>query len=198
MSFHNNLLTLRLFSFERPALKKEGKTINNHKIENKNYDNKYNKSKKIIMSEHKVNLLWKNESQDFTYKKFDRTHSWKFEGGTEIMASAAPDYLGKKEFVNPEEAFAASLASCHMLTFLAIASMKKYAVGTYEDDSVAILEKNENSKMTITKLYLRPKTSFLGDNIPDEATIKEMHHSAHEGCFLASAVITEIIIEPVF
>ncbi|WP_245585057.1 hypothetical protein [Psychroserpens burtonensis] len=57
------------------------------------------------MSEHKVNLLWENESEDFSFKKYDRTHSWKFEGGTDVKASAAPEYLGKKEFVNPEEAF---------------------------------------------------------------------------------------------
>ena len=77
------------------------------------------------MSEHKVNWSWKNESDDFSYKNYDRTHSWKFEGGRFVKAAAAPEYLGKKEFVNPEESFAASLASCHMLTFLALASMKK-------------------------------------------------------------------------
>jgi len=96
------------------------------------------------MSAHKVNLSWKNESENFCYKNYDRTHSWKFEGGIVVKASAAPEYLGKKEFVNPEEAYAASLASCHMLTFLAIASMKKYTVEIYEDKAVAILEKIEN------------------------------------------------------
>jgi len=123
------------------------------------------------MSEHKVNLSWKNESEDFSYKKYDRMHSWKFEGGIVVKASAAPEYLGKKEFVNPEEAFAASLASCHMLTFLAIASMKKYTVAVYEDNAVAILGKNEKSRMAVTKLYLRPKITFTGDNIPDKTII---------------------------
>ena len=166
------------------------------------------------MSEHKVNLSWKNELEDFSYKKYDRTHSWKFEGGTVVKASAAPEYLGKKEFVNPEEAFAASLASCHMLTFLAIASMKKYTIAVYEDNAVAILEKNEKStsthfdklsgvgsgqaRMAVTKLYLRPKITFIGDNIPDKTIIDEMHHRAHTECFIANSVLTEIIIEPVF
>ena len=150
------------------------------------------------MSEHTVNLLWKNESEDFSYKNYDRTHSWKFEGGIDVKASAAPEYLGKKEFVNPEEAFAASLASCHMLTFLAIASMKKYTIETYEDNAVAILEKNEKSRMAITKLYLRPKITFTGDNIPEKTTINEMHHRAHIECFIANSVSTEIIIEPLF
>jgi len=150
------------------------------------------------MAEYKVNLSWKNESEDFSYKKYDRTHNWRFEGGTIVQASAAPEYLGKKEFVNPEEAFAASLASCHMLTFLAIASMKKYTIGIYEDSAVAILEKNEKSRMSITKLYLRPKITFTGDSIPDRTIIDKMHHRAHAECFIANSVLTEIIIEPVF
>jgi organic hydroperoxide reductase OsmC/OhrA len=150
------------------------------------------------MSEHKVNLFWKNESEDFSYKKYDRTHSWKFEGGAVVKASAAPEYLGKKEFVNPEEAFAASLASCHMLTFLALASMKRYTVEVYEATAIAILEKNEKSRTAVTKLYLRPKVNFKGDNIPDETIINEMHQRAHTECFIANSVLTEIIIEPVF
>ena len=119
------------------------------------------------MSEHKVYLSWKNEGEDFSYKTYDRSHSWKFEGGTLIKASAAPDYLGRSELVNPEEAFAASLASCHMLTFLAIASIKKYTVTMYEDNAVAILGKNEKLKMAVTTVYLRPNISFKGDNIPN-------------------------------
>jgi len=150
------------------------------------------------MSKHIVNLLWKNESEDFSYKNYDRTHSWKFEGGTVVEASAAPEYLGKKELVNPEEAFAASLASCHMLTFLAIASMKKYTIEIYEDEAVAILEKNEKSRMAVTKLYLRPRITFTGNNVPDKTIINEMHHRAHTECFISNSVLTEIIIEPVF
>jgi len=150
------------------------------------------------MSKHTVNLLWKNESEDFSYKNYDRTHSWKFEGGTVVKASAAPEYLGKKELVNPEEAFAASLASCHMLTFLAIASMKKYTIEIYEDEAVAILEKNEKSRMAVTKLYLSPKITFTGDNVPDKTIINKMHHRAHTECFISNSVLTEIIIEPVF
>ena len=150
------------------------------------------------MSEHKVYLSWKNEGEDFSYKTYNRSHSWKFEGGTLIEASAAPDYLGKAELVNPEEAFAASLASCHLLTFLAIASMKKYTVATYEDNAVAILGKNEKLKMAVTTVYLRPKITFNGDDIPDKTIIDEMHHRAHLDCFISNSVLTEIIVEPVY
>ena len=150
------------------------------------------------MSEHKVYLSWKNEGEDFSYKTYDRSHLWKFEGGTVIKASAAPDYMGRSELVNPEEAFAASLASCHMLTFLAIASMKKYTVATYEDNAVAILGKNEKQRMAVTTVYLRPNISFNGDNIPDKTIVDEMHHRAHQECFISNSVLTEIVIEPVY
>ena len=150
------------------------------------------------MSEYKVYLSWKNEGEDFSYKTYDRSHLWKFEGGTLIKASAAPDYLGKPELVNPEEAFAASLASCHMLTFLAIASMKKYTVAMYEDHAVAILGKNEKQRMAVTTVYLRPNISFKGDNMPDKTIIDEMHHRAHQECFISNSVLTEIVIEPVY
>jgi organic hydroperoxide reductase OsmC/OhrA len=112
------------------------------------------------MSEHKVYLSWKNEEEDFSYKTYDRNHLLKFGGGTLVKASASPDYLGKAALVNPEEAFAASLASCHILTFLAISSMKKYTVANYEDNAVAILGKNEKSEMAVTTVYLRPISSL--------------------------------------
>ncbi len=150
------------------------------------------------MPEHKVYLRWENDGGDFSYKTYDRSHLWKFEGGTLIKASAAPDYLGRSELVNPEEAFVASLASCHMLTFLAIASMKKYTVAMYEDNAVAILGKNEKSRMAVTTVYLRPNITFKGDNIPDKTIIDEMHHRAHQECFIANSVLTEIIVEPVY
>ena len=150
------------------------------------------------MSEHKVCLTWSNEGDDFSYQKYDRTHLWTFEGGTLIKASAAVEYLGKEELVNPEEAFAASLSACHLLTFLSVASRKRYTVASYEDNAVAILEKNEKLKLAVTKVYLRPKIKFTGENIPDQAIIDEMHHRSHLECFIANSVLTEIIIEPVY
>ena len=150
------------------------------------------------MSEHKVKINWLNKGEDFSYKGYDRTHTWEFEGGKTMQASAAPEYMGNIEFINPEEALAAALSSCHMMTFLFLASKNKYVVESYTDESVAILEKNEHSKMAVTKLYLRPKITFKGEKIPDQETINQLHEKAHEECFIANSVLTEIIIEPQF
>ena len=150
------------------------------------------------MSEHKVFVKWKREKEDFSYQGYDRTHTWKFEGGTEIVASAATHFLGKHELVNPEEAYAASLSSCHMLTFLAIASRKRIIVNRYEDNATAILAKNDKGRLVITKIYLKPKIEFGGEKSPSMEEIESMHHLSHEECFIAGSVLTEIIVEPVY
>jgi len=142
------------------------------------------------MSDHKVKIFWKNEKEDFSYKAYDRTHTWEFEGGKKITASAAPEYIGNIDYINPEEALAAALSSCHMMTFLFVASKKKLVVETYEDQSVAILEKNDKNKMAVTKLYLRPKIIFRGSIQPDKETMDKLHEKAHEECFIANSVLT--------
>ncbi len=150
------------------------------------------------MSEHKVKISWQNKGTDFTYSAYDRTHTWEFEGGKTIQASAAPEYMGKIDFINPEEALVASLSSCHMMTFLFVCSKKKIIVETYEDQSIAILAKNSTNKMAITEVYLRPKISFRGENQPTREMIDLLHEKAHEECFIANSVLTKIIIEPIY
>ncbi len=149
------------------------------------------------MSEHKVTIHWKNTGEDLSYFTYNRHHTWEFEGGKIIQASAAPEYVGDIQFINPEEALAAALSSCHMMTFLFVASKKKLIVDTYEDHSVAILEKNRMGKMAVTKLYLRPKITFKGQS-PNREEMVAMHKKAHEECFIANSVLTEISIEPIF
>ena len=148
------------------------------------------------MSEYKVDLKWVSESDDFSYKNYGRTHEWKFGGGITIKASAAPEYLGKPEFVNPEEAFVASLASCHLLTFLAIASYKKFSIKSYEDHAVGTVGKNKDNKLAVLKVILRPAVEFTGPLMPSEDDIKKMHEKAHVECFISNSVVTEVIIEP--
>jgi organic hydroperoxide reductase OsmC/OhrA len=148
------------------------------------------------MSEYKVKLNWKADSDDFSYKKYTRTHQWVFGGGTKVDASAAPEYLGKEEFVNPEEAFAASLASCHLLTFLAIASFKNYHVKAYTDDTTAVVEKNADNKLAVTKVILRPRIEFSNGHAPDKEELSRMHNKAHAECFISNSVLTEVVVEP--
>jgi len=148
------------------------------------------------MSEHKVTLSWKRGDLPFDYQKYSRDHTWKFDGGHEMQASAAPAYLGNPKHVNPEEAFVASLSSCHMLTFLAIACKQKFMLDEYVDEAVGHMEKNAEGKMAITRVTLQPKIKFSGEKQPSKEELDKMHHAAHENCFIASSVKTEIKVEP--
>ena len=147
------------------------------------------------MSEHHAKIAWKLATDSFDYKTYNREHRWELPGGETVRASAAPAFLGKPEFVDPEEALVASLSACHMLTFLAIASMKKFVVDSYDDDAVGYLEKNEAGKSAITRVVLRPAIVFSGDKLPSQEDLDWMHEKAHKECFIANSVTTEIIVE---
>jgi organic hydroperoxide reductase OsmC/OhrA len=147
------------------------------------------------MSEHKINLSWKRDGAPFEYQKYPRDHTWKFDGGHEMQASAAPVYLGNPKNVDPEEAFVASLSSCHMLTFLAVACKQKFVIDDYVDEAVGFMEKNADGKMAITRVTLKPKITFSGDKKPTAEELDKLHHAAHENCFIANSVRTEIKVE---
>src|SRR5947208_14588941 len=147
------------------------------------------------MSEHKVSLIWKRGDKPFEYQKYSRDHTWKFDGGHEMPASAAPAYLGNPNLVDPEEAFVASLSSCHMLTFLAVACKKKFVLDEYVDDAVGVMEKNSEGRLAITRVMLRQRLKFSGDKQPTPQEVEEMNHGAHEQCFIANSVKTEIKVE---
>jgi organic hydroperoxide reductase OsmC/OhrA len=148
------------------------------------------------MSEHKISLEWKRGTPDFQYQTYNRDHAWKFDGGHEMQASAAPAYLGNPKNVDPEEAFVASLSSCHMLTFLAVACKKRFMLDNYTDEAVGHMEKNENGKLAITRVELHPKVKFSGEKQPTAEELDEMHHFAHAECFIANSVKTQITVEP--
>ncbi len=146
------------------------------------------------MSEHQANLTWKRGESGFAYKEYTRNHRWDFPSNNQFLnASAAPKYLGCEDCVDPEEAYVASLASCHMLTFLAVASMSGFVVDSYQDQAVGRLSPNENKKMIITKISLNPVIKFSGDKIPDSDQLEQLHKKAHQECFLANSVKTEIV-----
>jgi organic hydroperoxide reductase OsmC/OhrA len=148
------------------------------------------------MSEHKATIHWRRETPDFQYETYNRDHDWNFDAGIKVRASAAPDYLGSPSCVDPEEAFVASLSSCHMLTFLAIAARKKLSVDDYRDEAVGVLEKNAEGRLAITTVTLQPHVKFGGEKIPSADDIAKMHESAHHACFIASSVKTDVTVKP--
>ena len=144
------------------------------------------------MSEHRVALTWSKTAAPFTYETYSRDHEIAFKDGAQKWnASASPHYKGDGSKADPEDLLVAALSSCHMLSFLAIAAKKRLTVQSYEDDAVGFLE-NEGGKLWITRVTLRPKVAINAD----PALLAEIHHLAHEACFIANSVKTDIKVEP--
>ena len=148
------------------------------------------------MSEHKASLSWRRDRDDFKYPTYTRDHTWSFEGGEVVAASAAPEFLGNADRVDPEEAFVAAISACHMLTFLAIAAKRRFVVDIYVDEAVGFMEKNDTGQLAITRVELRPEITFSGDSQPTPEQIDSMHHISHEQCFIANSVNTDIVVLP--
>ena len=152
------------------------------------------------MSHHTSSILWERGSQPFIDNRYSRAHVWRFDGGVEVPASASPSVVrlpfSRADAVDPEEAFVASLSSCHMLWFLSIAAERKYVVDSYEDQADGLMGKNSQGKSAMTKVTLRPLVRFSGENQPSREQLLALHHRAHEECFLASSVLSEVVCEP--
>jgi organic hydroperoxide reductase OsmC/OhrA len=147
------------------------------------------------MAEHKMTLEWKRETESFTYDVYNRDHVWVFDGGARVPASAAPAYRGNPAQVNPEDALVAALSSCHMLTFLAVTAKRKFVVDRYSDHAVGFLEKNARGKLAVTRVILRPKVTFGGAIQPTPEQLTFLHEEAHNGCFIANSVTTDVTVE---
>jgi organic hydroperoxide reductase OsmC/OhrA len=147
------------------------------------------------MSEHTATIDWKRETPDFAYETYHRDHDWSFDAGVTVRASANPAYLGNESCVDPEEAFVASLSSCHMLTFLAIAARRKYGVDAYHDEAVGVLEKDAGGRLAITRVTLKPQVGFSGEKVLDPEELRQLHDQAHHACFIANSVKTEVVVE---
>ena len=148
------------------------------------------------MSEHKASLSWSRDRDDFKYPTYTRDHVWSFHGGETVPASAAPEFLGNAERVDPEEAFVAAISACHMLTFLSVAAKGRFVVDVYSDEAVGYMEKNEDGRLAITRAELRPDIVFSGELMPTPDQIASMHHESHERCFIAKSVKTDIVVLP--
>lgn len=152
------------------------------------------------MTECVATIAWKRNNAVFTDNKYSRAHEWKFDGGAVVRASSSPHVvrvpMSDVSAVDPEEAFVASLSSCHMLWFLSLAAVRGFTVDEYEDQAVGVLAKDETGKAAMTKVTLRPKVKFAGEP-PTPEQLDELHHKAHEECFIASSVKTDVRCEPV-
>ena len=146
------------------------------------------------MSEHRATVHWNRNGTPFEYKQYTRDHWWSFEGGTRVKASAAPEYLGNEELVDPERAFVAALSSCHMLTFLALAARDGLVVDDYRDEAVGTMARNENTRIAITHVVLRPTITW-GSEPPSPEQLAKLHDAAHKHCFIANSVTTKISVE---
>lgn len=148
------------------------------------------------MSEYSATIAWtRSDSAAFTDQRYSRAHRWRFDGGIEVAASSSPHVVplpySVAENVDPEEAFVAALASCHMLFFLSLAAKRGFVVDRYTDAAQGTLEKDADGKMAMTRVVLNPRVTYGGPS-PDRDLESALHHQSHELCFLASSVKTRI------
>ncbi len=143
------------------------------------------------MAEHKIALSWSCGDAPFTYDTYPRNHSIAFKNGTPVIFSASPAYKGDAAKGDPEDMLVAALSSCHMLSFLAIAAKKKITVESYQDDASGFLE-SDGGHWWMARVILRPQVVCSAD----AATLTQIHHLAHEACFIANSVKTQVNVEP--
>jgi organic hydroperoxide reductase OsmC/OhrA len=147
---------------------------------------------------YRATVKWTRGGAVFTDKRYSRAHTLNFDGGVIVPASSSP--LSVKlpysvaEAVDPEEGFVASIASCHMLWFLDIAAGKGFVVEDYVDEATGEMTRNERGKLWVSKVILAPVVKFAGDNRPTSEQLDQLHHLAHEECFIANSVKSEVVV----
>jgi organic hydroperoxide reductase OsmC/OhrA len=153
------------------------------------------------MAQYTAEILWLRGEQPFTDNRYSRRHLLRFDGGVEVPGSSSPHVvplpMSDASAVDPEEAFVSSLSSCHMLWFLSIAARRKFRVDRYFDAAVGTMGKDAAGREALLTVTFRPDVRFSGASIPTPEEIAEMHHEAHEECFIANSVKTEVRCEPV-
>jgi len=154
------------------------------------------------MSLYFAEVLWLRGEQDFLGNRYSRKHLLRFDGGLEVPGSSSPHVvplpMSDASALDPEEAFVSSLSSCHMLWFLAIAAKRKFCVDRYFDAATGLLEKNSDGKMAISVITLKPEVNFSGEQLPTREQIDDMHRAAHNECFIANSINSEVRFEPVY
>ena len=151
------------------------------------------------MAEHRATIDWANPNEEFTRGRYSREHTWAFDGGVVVQASPSPAVVpapwSNEAAVDPEEAYVASVSSCHMLTFLHVSSRKGFAIERYTDEAVGVLSKNDDGAYWLSSITLRPRVTYAGEVSPTAEEEQRLHHLAHEQCFIANSIQTEVIVE---
>ena len=154
------------------------------------------------MSEYTTEVVWERGDQDFLDKRYSRRHVIRFDGGIEVPGSSSPHVvpvpMSDAAAVDPEEAFVASLSACHMLWFLGLAAKERFRVDRYVDNAIGVMEKNAEGRIAVTVVTLRPNVTFSGDRIPTREQLDHLHHAAHDACYIANSVKTDVRCEPVY
>jgi organic hydroperoxide reductase OsmC/OhrA len=152
------------------------------------------------MSAHRATVEWRRGDQPFSDNKYGRGHDWRFDGGAVVRGSSAPssvpEPMSDPAAVDPEEALVAALSSCHMLFFLAYARKDGFIVDSYHDDAAGTLGHDARGKTSMTDVILRPAVVWSGDRQPDAAALADLHHRAHEACYIANSLRAEVRVEP--
>ena len=148
--------------------------------------------------EYRATLKWKRDGSTFTDQRYSRAHSWSFDGGVTVPASSSPLSVrlpySVAQAVDPEEAFVAAVASCHLLTFLYVAAKQGFVVEDYADEAVGEMTRNERGKLWVSRVVLSPAVTFAGEKRPSPEQLEALHHLAHEECFIANSVKSEVVV----
>ncbi len=151
------------------------------------------------MSAYLATIRWERGDQPFIDERYSRGHTWSFDGGVEVPGSSSPHVVplpySQANAVDPEEAFVASLSSCHMLWFLQIAAKRGFCIDSYVDAAEGVMARNAEGKLAMTRVTLRPRAVFAGNPVPTAGDIEAMHHKAHAECFIANSVKTQVHCE---
>lgn len=152
------------------------------------------------MAEYKAIIRWNHSRGEFLKGTYSREHTWTFDGGIVIPASPAPTSVrppySNPANVDPEEAFVAAISSCHMLTYLYVACKNGFEVTAYEDEAVGLMTKNDRGASWVSAVTLRPRITYGGEKAPSRDQERELHHTAHEECYIANSVKTQITVSP--
>jgi organic hydroperoxide reductase OsmC/OhrA len=150
------------------------------------------------MSTYRATVDWRLDG-DFASRRYSRVHTLRFEAGLTVPGTAGPENVnpryGRPDALDPEQAFTASISACHMLWFLDFAARGGFLVAAYHDEAEGTLAAGPEGRQTMTRVVLRPRIEFAGERRPTPAELAELHHQAHEACFIANSVKSEVVIE---